>query len=114
MRKIILGLFIALANSAHAQEQPQQDSSLPMYIIANCKDRSETVEYLKKEFGEIGFISSPGIFRRFDGDFSRGTLRIYSNPETYTLTATIEFDDGTACIAFMGTELAPIIQGDSL
>lgn len=95
-----------------------QETKMPMRLITDCYSGIiEFRTYLRDELGEIGFTSAPGVFRRFDGNFSAGLFRTYLSPETYSFTLTVEFlNDDVVCVIAMGNEFAPVIQdgGDPL
>lgn len=95
---------------------PIQAQSLSMIIETDCTTINDLRSYLGREYGEIAFTSGPGVFKRFDGEFSTGLFRTYLNPENFTFTLTVEFiEDDVACVIAMGENFAPVIQdGTSL
>jgi hypothetical protein len=85
-----------------------------MFIIAECFPDNELKDWLEEEYGEIGFIQSRGIFRRFDGAFAEGEVVIYANPEALSFTVTVNFPDGIGCMVFMGEKLEPVIPDEGI
>lgn len=103
-------VFLALASPAVAQES----TLLNMHLITGCEPTANLEDYIA-QFDEIPFIGGPGVFRRFDGEFSQGLFKIYANPQNLTFTVVIEFPlDGISCIVLMGDDLQPIVPGQAL
>lgn len=104
---ILLGL-VTFIQSAQAQDN---NEFYKMQMVTDCENATSLRNYLEFEYGEIPFTSGPGVFRRFDGEFSQGLFRTYVNPETFSFTITVEFlDDNLACIIVMGDNFAPVIR----
>ena len=101
-------LFGVIASPLHAQQ------ALKMMLETECNSTSTVRNYLADEHGELAFSSAPGIFKRYDGEYSEGLFRTYVNPKTYTWTATVEFlEDDMACVIGMGEQFAPVIYDGS-
>jgi len=87
---------------------------LNMQIIAGCQSTDMMTDYIS-QYDEIPFVGGPGVFRRFDGELAEGDFKMYVNPNTQTFTLTVEFpSDNIVCIVFMGDDLKPVAQGQSL
>lgn len=98
-------LFGVISSPLHAQQ------ALKMTLETECHTVDTVRSYLSEEHGELAFTSAPGIFKRYDGEYSEGLFRTYVNPETFTFTATVEFiDDDIACVIGMGEQFAPVIR----
>jgi hypothetical protein len=92
----------------------QENTMMNMQMIAGCQP-TQQMESLAEQFDEIPFVGGPGVFRRWDGEFADGVLKIYANPATLTFTVVVEFpSDGISCIVLMGDDLQPIVQGQAL
>lgn len=103
---MLLGLVISVTGV-----QAQDNQSFVMDMVTDCQSISDLRSYLETEHGEIAFTSAPGVFRRYDGEFSAGLFRTYLNPQTFTFTLTVEFlQDDIACVIAMGEEFAPVIN----
>ena len=106
LRQLAFVLLLGVIGSPlHAQQ------ALKMMLETDCNSIPALRAYLANEHGELAFTSAPGVFKRYDGEYSEGLFRTYVNPQTFTFTATVEFiDDDIACVIGMGEQFAPVIR----
>ena len=112
LMSVLLLALTCITVPASAQEEEQLTQ--PMFIIADCYPENELKDWLEEEYGEIGFVQSQSVFRRFDGAFSAGEVIIYANPDYLSFTVTVNFPDGVGCVVFMGEKLEPVILDDGI
>jgi len=110
MRKFLSAFLFALVGAAAPSNAQETDATMPMAIIADCASSQLIKEFSLENYDEIGFIEGNVIFRRFDGQFSEGQMKMYANPTDLTFTLTVNFPDGVGCIVFMGNEMLPIYE----
>ena len=97
---------LVLATGVHAQEKDPQEQLMEM--IATCLPVDILEQRMLDDYREIPFAESNGIIQHITGDFAEGKLKIYVNPETFTVSVVVEFQDEVGCIVYMGSNFTPI------
>lgn len=105
----LLGLTLA-SGSAQAQETER----LQFPLGAMCDPITAVEEFVDKH-GEKSFASSDAVVLGLDGNYYKGKMIIYVNPETFETTTVIEFpQDEISCILAVGQNFGPAIQDPSI
>ena len=110
---LILGLLFWVATSitVFAQERPPSDKFTSLPIMVDC-GTTEDVSALLKAYGEIPTATSFVQWQIPNGGTLSGPMILWINPETFTMTVTIQPVEGFVCMLLPGKQFAPFLQGN--
>jgi hypothetical protein len=101
----VLGL---LAASASAEERTV------LKMQATCHTTEYAQQYLEENFNEFPIGQSIGVIEIEGGELAKVQMVMYANPESRTVTTTVNFEDDITCVLFMGDRFMPIVAGRQL
>lgn len=119
MNKLVAILSIVSllqVSTAHAQETTSDPPLIGMMLLnLSCFDFMELRDKLKKEHGEMPFLSSEGLsttMNMMEKQFQMAPHKMYlfANPKTYNYTLVFRMSETVGCIVSSGGELGPVIQ----
>lgn len=73
---------------------------------------TEDVSALLKAYGEIPTATSYVQWQIPNGGTLSGPMILWINPETFTMTVTIQPVEGFVCMLLPGKQFAPFLQGN--
>lgn len=123
MTKWLIGLFVSfilVSSATFAQETPNREDEqgqirfMKLPGMVDCSEPAMVDAFLSR-YGEIQVAQAKSFIQTPDGTLLEGDLAFYANPETYSYSVVVQFDEiGLWCIVNTGTEFKPVTQGDVL
>ena len=110
---LLVGLLFWVATSftVFAQERPPSNTFNSLPIMVDC-GTMEDVSALLQKHGEVPTASSIVQWQIPGGGTLSGPMILWINPDTRTMTITIQPAEGFVCMLLPGTQFAPFLQGN--
>ena len=109
---LLIGLlfWVTISFTVFAQESPLPNKFNNLPIMVDC-GTMEDVSALLQKHGEVPTASSMVQWQIPGGGTLSGPMILWVNPDTRTMTITIQPSEGFVCMLLPGTRFAPFIQG---
>ena len=109
---LLIGLLFWVTTSftVFAQERPPSNKFNNLPMMVDC-GTMEDVSALLQKHGEVPTASSMVQWQIPGGGTLSGPMILWVNPDTRTMTITIQPSEGFVCMLLPGTRFAPFIQG---
>lgn len=109
---LLIGLLFWVTTSftVFAQESPPSNKFNNLPMMVDC-GTMEDVSALLQKHGEVPTASSMVQWQIPGGGTLSGPMILWVNPDTRTMTITIQPSEGFVCMLLPGTRFAPFIQG---
>lgn len=105
MKHLVLGLTLACATAADAQENTKF-----FYTRQECAPVPEMVATTTGVYSELPLFSGTGVTFGIDSVPFQGGAMFFVNQDTGTWTLLTLYADGTACMTAVGTDFEPYVE----
>lgn len=112
MKKVapfILGLLFWVTTSLVVFAQEKKPNLIQLPIMVECGTVNDIASILR-EYQEIPTAEAIVTWILPNGQFLQGPMTIWINPDSRTMSITIQPSDDFVCMAFPGVEFGPYIK----